>query len=93
MFPTFFSLRLNDELLATLSGLVVCWAIGGANDGPRHIGAQVLAAHGAMGGGLNGWAVFGWYVATPNPVMYRLGRHADGRGKRHLRAEYAFCAE
>ena len=47
MFPTFFSLRLVDGW-ATLGGLVVGGAIGRADDGPGHVGAQVFA--GGLGG-------------------------------------------
>ena len=66
-----------------LSGLLVGKrAVGGADEAPGHVGAQILAAHGAIGCGLDVKAALGRHLpGTGAPLADQCRRHADLLGK------------
>jgi hypothetical protein len=71
-------------LLRRLASADFCIAIRGPKVSPIHIWPQVFAADGAVCGSLDGRAMIGRNISTPQPVMHDLRLDADTRRQHRL---------
>lgn len=74
-------IRRGDTGKARISSCLLGWGV--AQVGPIDIGAQVFAAHGAIGGAFDGWAALGW-DRPESGFPLRDQRRSDLYGTRQL---------